>query len=206
MNMRRRWRIGVEGGLLLLLIGLSIVTGQEREWLYILPAALLHEGGHYLAALTCGAKVKGLRMDLLGARMEVDGLLSYGKELFIAAGGPLVNFVTAALAYLLVSRGLLPDGEGAALFIWASVGLGVLNLLPVGTMDGGRILSAALSGLFSPRAARRCLDVTTMLCLGALWCLAAYALLRGAPLASTFAFTLALLVRYAAPDGNKREI
>ena len=183
-----------------------IVIVVEREWLVVLPAALLHEGGHFLAARLCGAETKGLRFDLLGARMEVGGLLSYGKEFTIACGGPLMNLLCAAALYKLQKQGLVGDSQAASLFLEASLGLGLLNLIPVGTMDGGRMLSAALSALCSPTVAAVCLKITTTLCLLMLWLLAAYALLRGSPVISLFIFVLILLFRYTKPDGKGREV
>ena len=192
--------------LLFLLVGLCLITGREREWLYILPAALIHEGGHYLAALVCGVHVKGIRLDLLGARMEISGLLSYGREFFVAMGGPLMNLLSVAVTHFLMKTGVIPFGNGGTLFMYASAGLGLLNLLPVGTMDGGRMLTSAIAGIFSPECARICLGITTMLCLFGLWSLSAYALLRGAPLLSVFVFSFSLILRYASPDGVRREV
>jgi stage IV sporulation protein FB len=135
--------------------------------------------------------VKGFRFSFLGARMGLEGLLPYGKEFFIALGGPLVNFLCAGVTWL------CPWGktDGGMLFFYASLGLGLLNMLPVGTLDGGRMLSAALSRLFSPEAAARCVGVTTALCLGSLWILTVYGLLRGAPVVSLSVFFLYLLLR-----------
>ncbi len=185
---------------------LGLVTGRETEWLVILPAALLHESGHYLMARLCGVRVLGIRLGLLGARMEMDGLLSYGREFLIALGGPLVNVVCALLVWVMMEHGPLSVTKAWALFMYASVGLGALNLLPVGTMDGGRMLTALISRWISPRTADACVKVTTMLCLGCLWLLSAYALLRGAPMMSVFVFCITLLLRYASPDGKSREV
>ena len=185
---------------------LGLTVGRETEWLVVLPAALLHETGHYLAARLCGVRVSGLRLGLLGARMELDGLLSYGREFWIALGGPLVNAVCALGVWGMVRCGLLHATKAWTLFAYASVGLGGLNLLPVGTMDGGRMLAALISRWISPRAAEACLQATTVLCLGGLWLLSAYALLRGAPMMSAFVFCIILLLRYASPDGRQREV
>jgi len=192
---------------LLVLVSIAfVVIINEREWLAVLPAALLHEAGHYIAARLCGAPTGGIRMDLLGARIEVRGILSYGKEFAVACGGPVMNLLSAAMVFGLQQQALLKDTEALSLFFYASLGLGLLNLLPVGTLDGGRMLSTALSGLCSPFVASICLRITTTLFLVLLWLLAVYALLWGSPMISAFIFILTLLFRYTSPDGRRREV
>lgn len=153
-------------------------------------AALLHELGHMAAAWGWGVPLRGLRLDLFGARMELGGLLSYRAELAVAAGGPLVSLLAASLAF--------PLGRiwaGADLFAAVSLGLGMLNLLPVRGLDGGRMLSCGLSLLLGERAACVTLGVTTGLALGSLWLLSVYCLLRLGETLTLFTFALCLLLR-----------
>jgi Zn-dependent protease len=164
-------------------------------WAVILSAAGAHELGHWLAARLLGVEVRGLRLDLLGARMELTGLLSYGQEMAVAAAGPFVNLVCAAMAYPAAAAGM---GDGVSLLCAASAVLGGINLLPVGTLDGGRILRAGIARRWGDRAAAGALRGTTAVCLGLLWLACAYGLLRGGQLLSGFVFSLCLLWRVAA--------
>ncbi len=171
------------------------VWTEIRPWLAILAAAGMHELGHMIAAWGAGARIRGFRLDLFGARLELAGLLSYGRELWIAAGGPIVSLVCAALAYpLAATRG----GEALGLFCGASLAFGIFNLLPIGTLDGGRMLRCAAAWLWGDRIATGILQVTTGIGLGMLWLLAVYALLRRAEMLSVFGFSLCLLWRAIA--------
>lgn len=201
MNKRARAFYGAVVWILLIVVGISF--GDEWEWLAVVPAALLHELGHYVAAAVCGVKITGVRVGILGARMRMEGVLSYGKEFGIALSGPAVNAL-CALAVCGFSNGRV-DHSPFQYFFYASVGLGLLNLLPVGTLDGGRMLSALLSYFFSPAVAATALRITTTLCLLALWLLAGYALLWGSPILSSFIFILALMLQYISPQTAKRE-
>lgn len=167
-------------------------------WIIVAIAAILHELGHLAAAWGLGVRVRRLRLDLFGARMELDGLLSYGREFFTAAGGPLASFLCAALAYPLASRGGTTWG---GLFFWASLLLGGVNLLPVGTLDGGRMLRSGAAFLWGDRVSTALWRGTTAVCLGLLWMLTVYALLRAGQMLSWFVFSLCLLLRAAA--GNE---
>ena len=177
----------------------------------VLGAAALHECGHWAAAWGVGARVRGLTLDLFGARMELEGFLSYGAEIFVAAGGPLAGFLGTALAYPLWRSG---GSEAAGLFAVASGVLGAVNLLPVGTLDGGRMLACGAAWLWGESVARGLLRITTGLLLGALWMVAVYGLLRAGHMLSLFAFSLSLLTRTwdgmhrdpaGKPLGNRRE-
>ncbi len=160
------------------------------EVLAVALAALLHELGHMLAAWCRRVPIRALRLDLFGARMELSGMISYGAELAVAAGGPLASLLAA-----MAVQSLEGVWAGASLFSAVSFCLGLLNLLPVRGMDGGRILACALSLTVGERTAETVLRLTTGLALGGLWLLSVYALLRVGQTVSLFAFTLCLLIR-----------
>ena len=184
-------------------IPLAIMGGEAlSEYATVILAAVLHEGGHLLAARLCGVRVSGLKLDILGARLRLEGLMSYPREWLVAAGGPATNLLCALLAFpAWRASGGEPDG-GLFFFTVASLGLGCLNLLPVGTMDGGRMLYCGVASLLGERLATLCLRATTLLCLGALWLLSVYTLLRVGSMLSLFAFSLCLLFRMMSPDSK----
>ena len=115
----------------------------------LLPAALLHELAHYAVLYLCGVRAARFTITGLGASLYVPELhrLSYGAELLSAAAGPLMN-----LLWVLLS---LTGREALTLFAGAQMVLGVLNLLPVRPMDGGRILWLATAYLTEPYTADR---------------------------------------------------
>lgn len=100
-----------------------------------LLACALHELGHYLALRWMKNNVKQINITVFGAKMFPEEPMSYPGELFIAAAGPCVNL---ALAALFCGR---PGGES---FAGVNLALAVFNLLPVGELDGARILRCAV--------------------------------------------------------------
>lgn len=116
----------------------------------LLPAALLHELAHYAVLHLCGVRAARFTLTGLGASLYVPELhrLSYGAELLSAAAGPLMNL----MLWVLLS---LTGREELTLFAGAQMVLGVLNLLPVRPMDGGRILWLATAYLTEPYTADR---------------------------------------------------
>ena len=116
---------------------------------------LAHELGHTAVSLALGRPVRRVVIFLLGGVSEIDGDIDSPRdELLIAAAGPLVSAVLAAVAAAcaLFTR----DGSLAAvlfgLLAWSNIIVAGFNLLPGLPLDGGRILRAAVWGVTrSPR-------------------------------------------------------
>jgi Zn-dependent protease len=114
-------------------------------------SVLLHELGHSLVARRMGVTVLDITFWPLGGMARMSAIPEEPRrEALIAAAGPAVNFVLAALAApLLVASlffGLPPVLAGASGgFLAINLVLGTFNLVPAFPMDGGRLLRAFLA-------------------------------------------------------------
>ena len=175
----------------LFFVGL-ICTDRTGEAAVTLLAALLHECGHLLAARWMKIPLRSMRIDLLGARLDVgDRLLPYGEEWLLAASGPLASLLFAALACPLWHRFSL-----AFVFSAVSLLLGLLNLLPVGSFDGGRMTEALLARTLGAKKAYFIVSLLTLSALLLLWLFSVYLLLRAGGGLSLFCFSVNLLSRF----------
>jgi Zn-dependent protease len=111
--------------------------------LFLFGSVLLHELGHALMARRLGVRMASIDLHFFGgaARM-VDMPRTARDEIAIAAAGPAVSFVLAALGLFL---GALTDSGLLVELGWVNLILGAFNLLPVFPSDGGRILRALLA-------------------------------------------------------------
>ncbi len=92
----------------------------------------LHETGHILALLFFGKKPKKITFGMMGIRIDTsDMLLSYREECITALCGPLINLLFLVVFAIIDITGL-PFAINSGLFI--------INMLPVKTLDGGRIV------------------------------------------------------------------
>lgn len=140
-----RWgRVEVTGGFLLLLAWLNFCDTQGLLPLGVC-AAVAHELGHWLAIRLCGGRVSRLQLSAVGAQMQVVGVLSYPAELCCALAGPAVNLL---LGYAAAQVGWL-------VFAGMNLAQGLFNLLPIGVLDGGRILRCVWSMAGEPDGALR---------------------------------------------------
>lgn len=105
----------------------------------VLAACALHELGHYAAIRLLGGRVARLKISCVGAEMALSARYPLGpaRELAAALAGPLVNLLCAWIC-----AGL---GDGWWPFAGLHLSLGLFNLLPVGPLDGGRILCCLLT-------------------------------------------------------------
>jgi len=107
----------------------------------LLASLLLHEAGHMLAATMLKVPVREFGLSLLGAYVRRAQATRRRHEILIAASGPLMNFLLV-VPLLFVPR-LGPQLATCNLL------LGVINLMPLPSSDGLRILRN-LSGSFVP--------------------------------------------------------
>ena len=131
-----------------------LLDGQGIFALAVISAAV-HELGHYSALCTLGARPYLLRLELTGAALYFDeSRLSYGREIIAALAGPAAGLVLTLAAAIIKAHAL----AGVSLV------LSLFNLLPIGGLDGGRILAAMLSMIMSPERARSICVWLTVIC------------------------------------------
>jgi Zn-dependent protease len=119
----------------------------------LIYAIFLHESGHFLAMKRRGLKTSGIWfLPFLGAvAVAKQPFRSHGETYFVAIAGPVFGLLSLAplfAAPFLQARDV--SGGAAAWFGYASAAafVNLFNLLPIGILDGGRIvrsLSMSLS-------------------------------------------------------------
>lgn len=104
MKKRQKMKLGVSFFSLLIL--LSLILTRSYLSLVALVAAALHECGHILAAKLCRIPLVQMKLGIFGATLQTDrALCSYGKEIILAAAGPLTNLLCFALCCIADVKG-----------------------------------------------------------------------------------------------------
>jgi stage IV sporulation protein FB len=106
----------------------------------LLFAVLVHEFSHMLVAAWFGVRTDRLRLLPFGAEVSIDcTFLPRDKKILILLGGPIGNIVLAiilsSLLWLFPQAFLVVE-----VLIIANAVPGILNLLPIYPLDGGKIL------------------------------------------------------------------
>jgi Zn-dependent protease/CBS domain-containing protein len=157
---------GLSNGLAGAIFGATLI-------IFLFACVVLHELGHSIVARYFGIQVREIILLPLGglALMERQPEKPL-HELLIAAAGPLVNVIIAAVLIPIVGatadltvlneRGMVPGvthtPSFTILLMWlveANITLVLFNLIPAFPLDGGRILRALLAMFLGhPRATR----------------------------------------------------
>lgn len=118
---------------------IMLITDSSGAAAQAVGSACLHEAGHLLAFSKQARSITAITLAPYGMKITVAPAshLSYTKEIQAALCGPLVNLV---LFLLSATANLLFQNSKVEMFSGVNAGLFVFNMLPVGPLDGGRIL------------------------------------------------------------------
>lgn len=148
----------------LLIFALAYFFDGSGLFASLLPAAAVHEAGHIAVLLACGARIRRLRLDIFGLRLDYGGSPSRTALLCAALAGPAAGLLYAFPAMRAAGKSLRMSGAISLL-------LSCFNLLPALPLDGGR----ALSLLCRARTVRLCSRAAALLLMAAgLWALFEY--------------------------------
>ena len=158
-------KIQIGFGAIVLPLALFMAGASTSSLLSLLSAVLFHELGHLITILILKKKIRTITLEPFGARIIIEDEISYVHEILIALAGPAASLLLFFL---------LGDGNAAD----CSLFLGVINLLPVPTLDGGRALYCTVSyfsgTLSGDLATRICGKIFAFL----IWLISVYLILR----------------------------
>ena len=177
-----------------------LLLDRTQASLAALLCALLHEGGHLLAMSLCGISVTDLTVLPYGLEMRPSRHPhSFSEDLWIQSAGCAVNLLSIPLflgaAYALDAVIPAVFTHFLRLCAASSLPLGVLNMLPILSLDGGAVLEALLSMRLSLARTDAIMRAISFVALLLLWVLAVYVFLFSAYNYSLFAMCLWLFAR-----------
>ena len=175
----------------LLCIILYTILHPTYNTLMIFAAILIHEAGHIAAIGIIGGKIERIDITPFGLIIRRSRLISsYTNDFFVYISGPAVNCVFA-LAFLPCLSAL---DNPLSLFAFQNLSFGLLNLLPVSSLDGGRAIESLILINHDEEAARRCTKILSAVVLLCAWIAAIYFLLFTGSGISIFLFSFWLLL------------
>ena len=115
---------------------------------FLLTSIISHEIVHTLVSLSQGVKIKKITFYFLGAILQIDKYCQTALgNIKIAIVRPLLCFATASILLLISNNSA--SQEQIAVNVISRVGifnlfLGFLNLIPIGSLDGGNLLKSII--------------------------------------------------------------
>lgn len=147
--------------LLICLMAISVLLGILDKFLFCFISVILHEIGHFLPMCKMGYIPQKVRISLF--EINITDLSRCQRSDFenfiIIFFGPLSNFICFILFYLLYLIG----NKSVYDFAFANLSVGLFNLLPVLSLDGGQLLYLILGKFFSENTAEKIVNVVTLI-------------------------------------------
>lgn len=143
----------------------------------VLVSVLWHELGHAVAFRAFGYDSSILLHGMGGLTMPVtDRPLPPAKDLAVSLAGPVAGIAVGLAALLLGDPSFGSDSQAGLVdvaladAVWVNLGWGVLNLVPILPLDGGRVMASLIDLATKGRGARpaRYVSIGVGLALGAL--------------------------------------
>ena len=176
-----------------IIIFISLFLSNAQFSIAALFSATFHEAGHIIASKLCRVKFSSLSLDIFGAKLTKENeLYSYDKEIIVCAAGPAANLILFWLSNLTLTyfpNELLLNISSSSLL------LGILNLLPIDSLDGAHILSAILNKICPPHLTRMILLFISFIFIFSLWCFSVYLILKISASLSLFVFSAMLFAK-----------
>ena len=113
---------------------------MRKNFMLAVLFSLLHETGHVVSIILSGGRITEICTDVSGIRInKSDSGMSYRSECITALAGPFVNLI-----FVLIFSFIKSDNADISLASDINLGLLLINLLPVRTLDGGRFVNNLL--------------------------------------------------------------
>lgn len=140
---------------------ICIIAGIFDSFLYCLFAIIIHETGHIILMCIFGYAPEKIKISLfeisISDRKRQER--SFIQNFLIIFFGPFANFICFILFYLLYLIG----NDYFLYFAAANFSVGLFNILPVMSLDGGQLLYLILSRFFSDTVSQRIVNVITFI-------------------------------------------
>ena len=126
---------------------------KKTEFLYIsIFSAILHEIGHLVALKIFGAEITEFRISLFDCNIKSNknNKISYYEEILISFLGPFTNLFLSVFLFVVNFNF---DNELVKNIIIMNLVMGLFNLLPFNSFDGGKIIKLLIENKFNERIA-----------------------------------------------------
>lgn len=147
--------------LLLSFLAIIVIAEVFNNFLWCISAVVIHELGHIIPMCMFGYRPEKIKFSLFEISItdNTRQKRSFWQNFFIILFGPFVNFICFISFYLLYLYGkdfYLPIAI-------ANLSVGLFNILPVLSLDGGQLLYLILCRKITERNAERVVDILTFI-------------------------------------------
>lgn len=130
----------------------SFMIIMDTSYVMILGilSTIIHEAGHLSLMLYQGKNIRYIKFGLFNIDI-IDGSrnsLTYRSDIITLSGGPMANLAVSLICIIIY---MFTRCKIAGTASYENLCIGLLNLLPIESLDGGQMLFLALEKVFPPR-------------------------------------------------------
>ena len=153
-----------------------VIIESSKVFVWGLSSALIHELGHIIIMILVGHKPSKIAFNLFDIAIKDDkrNRRNYREDIFILLGGPIANFIMGVILWWLYIR---CKNQNVMVLLTENLFLGIFNVLPIESLDGGQILYICLSSKLPQNKAIMALELISFAILLPLAILGFYILL-----------------------------
>ncbi len=151
-------------------------------------SSLMHELGHIIAVKAKKCSIDRIKLGCVNADIFLNGG-NLTDKIIILFSGSMMNFFIAVIFKIMCS--VYYDVNIFRTIYLQNLFIGILNLLPISTLDGGCILLSLLNKKIDSIVALRVYNIVSFIFLIPLFCIGIWILIT-----SEYNFSLILLVTY----------
>lgn len=155
--------------LLICLAAICVIAGAFENFICCLISVIIHESGHITAMCIFGFAPDRIKISLFEISINDKSRhkRTFWQNLIIIFSGPFYNFICFIVFYLLYLIG----NEIFYVIAMANLSVGLFNMLPVLSLDGGQLLYAILTRFFSDVFSEKIVNIITFIFLFPLFAL-----------------------------------
>ena len=175
--------------LLICFAAICVISGVFEGFICCLISVMIHETGHITAMCVFGFAPDKIKLSLFEISINDNSRhkRTFWQNLIIIFFGPFFNFICFIMFYLLYLKG----NDEFYPFAIANLSVGLFNMLPVLSLDGGQLLYAILGRFFSDSISEKTVNVVTFIFLFPLFAFGFLLLLK-----SKYNFSLLIVCIY----------
>lgn len=156
-------------------VTLFLLADKTGISILALIACIIHESGHLIMFFIVGHKPTALAFEITGIRLTKPYTeLSYTKELLVQLAGSFTNL--AVFCSLLSS---LSSINKISIFAVINLVIGIFNLIPVKSFDGGKIFEMLALKLFTVKTATSICTLIDAACIAVMLFFTIYSFISG---------------------------
>ena len=145
--------------LFVIFVCILIYLGYFEILVSYLIVIMLHEFAHAYVAKKLGYKLNVIHIMPHGVSIGGANMYFSNKdEIYIAMAGPILNIILCVIGVAL--WWVIPMSYAVTeYFVWANIGIALVNMLPIFPLDGGRIMLGILSSKYRRKTAQKIVQV-----------------------------------------------